>query len=252
MDIRDMRVLLHICCAPCSVYTIKEFRGEGADLSGYFYNPNIHPYTEFSKRLETLKEYAKIMLLPLDVDAAYDLEPFLSGALALGKDRCLFCYRMRLEKTFQKAARDNFDGVSTTLLYSRHQRHDDIRTIGERTLQDIRCPFPVSRSEERLAGRYRRIKEAQHVPPAVLRVHIQRKGALRREMMPSIGKMLVVIGIVLIVLGLASMYGPKIPWLGKLPGDISIKKDNFTFYFPIATSIIISIILSILFSIFRK
>lgn len=71
-------------------------------------------------------------------------------------------------------------------------------------------------------------------------------------MMPSIGKMLVVIGIVLVILGLASMYGPRIPWLGKLPGDISIKKDNFTFYFPIATSIIISIILSILFSIFRK
>ena len=70
--------------------------------------------------------------------------------------------------------------------------------------------------------------------------------------MPSFGKILVVTGIVLIVVGLAVMYGPKIPWIGKLPGDISIKKDNFTFYFPIATSIIISILLSILFSIFRK
>ncbi|HOC45821.1 MAG: DUF2905 domain-containing protein [Syntrophorhabdaceae bacterium] len=66
------------------------------------------------------------------------------------------------------------------------------------------------------------------------------------------GKMLIVVGIILIVLGLAYTYGPKIPWLGKLPGDISIKKDNFAFYFPIATSIIISIILSIIFSIFRK
>ena len=71
-------------------------------------------------------------------------------------------------------------------------------------------------------------------------------------MMPSIGKMLIIAGIVLIVLGLAYMYGPKIPWFGKLPGDIAIKRDNFTFYFPIVTSIIISIILSILFSIFRK
>lgn len=141
MDIRDMRVLLHICCAPCSVYTIKEFRSEGVDLSGYFYNPNIQPYTEFSKRLETLKEYAKIMLLPLDVDAAYDLGPFLSGALQLGKDRCLFCYRMRLEKTFQKAAQGNFDGVSTTLLYSRHQRHDDIRTIAGELSEAYGVPF---------------------------------------------------------------------------------------------------------------
>lgn len=71
-------------------------------------------------------------------------------------------------------------------------------------------------------------------------------------MMPSMGKMLIILGVVLIVIGLAFTYGPRIPWLGKLPGDISIKKDNFSFYFPITTSIIISIILTILFSIFRK
>jgi len=71
-------------------------------------------------------------------------------------------------------------------------------------------------------------------------------------MMPSMGKMLITVGIVLVVIGLVSTYGPKIPWLGKLPGDISIRKDNFSFYFPITTSIIISIILTILFSIFRK
>jgi len=71
-------------------------------------------------------------------------------------------------------------------------------------------------------------------------------------MMPSMGKMLIVIGIVLVVMGLVFTYGPKIPWLGKLPGDISVKKDNFSFYFPITTSIIISVILTILFSIFRK
>lgn len=71
-------------------------------------------------------------------------------------------------------------------------------------------------------------------------------------MMPSMGKMLIILGVVLVFIGLAFTYGPKIPWLGKLPGDISIKKDNFSFYFPITTSIIISIILTILFSIFRK
>lgn len=71
-------------------------------------------------------------------------------------------------------------------------------------------------------------------------------------MMPSMGKILIIAGIILIILGLAYMYGPRIPWLGKLPGDISVKKGNFTFYFPLATSIIISIILTIIFSIFRK
>ncbi len=70
--------------------------------------------------------------------------------------------------------------------------------------------------------------------------------------MPALGKMLIIVGIVFIVMGLAFLFGDKIPFLGKLPGDISIQKQRFSFYFPITTSIIISIVLSILFAIFRK
>jgi hypothetical protein len=70
--------------------------------------------------------------------------------------------------------------------------------------------------------------------------------------MPAMGKMLIVAGIVLIVAGIVFMFVDKIPFLGKLPGDIAIQKERFSFYFPITTSIIISIILSILFAIFRK
>lgn len=141
MENKGKRILLHICCAPCSIYTVKELRREGAEVSGYFYNPNIHPYTEFSKRLATLREYAKIALLPLAVDSSYELEAFLAGALALGRDRCLFCYRMRLERAFQKAAEGGFDAVTTTLLYSRYQRHDDIKGIGEELSAAHGVPF---------------------------------------------------------------------------------------------------------------
>ncbi len=70
--------------------------------------------------------------------------------------------------------------------------------------------------------------------------------------MPGIGKIFIFLGIVLILIGLAFMFGDKIPYLGKLPGDIYIKRERFSFFFPITTSIIISIILSILFSIFRR
>jgi hypothetical protein len=70
--------------------------------------------------------------------------------------------------------------------------------------------------------------------------------------MPGIGKMFIILGIILIVVGIAFLFGDKIPYIGKLPGDIYIKKERFSFYFPITTSIIISIILTILFSIFRK
>jgi hypothetical protein len=70
--------------------------------------------------------------------------------------------------------------------------------------------------------------------------------------MSDLGKILVFLGLVLAGLGLLLLYGPKIPWLGKLPGDIVIKRENFSFYFPLASSIVISIVLTILFSLFRR
>jgi len=70
--------------------------------------------------------------------------------------------------------------------------------------------------------------------------------------MPALGKMLIILGVVLVIVGLGFMFADKIPYLGRLPGDIYIKKEKFSFYFPVATCIIISIILTILFSIFRK
>lgn len=70
--------------------------------------------------------------------------------------------------------------------------------------------------------------------------------------MPALGKMLIVVGIVFIIMGIAFLFGDKIPFLGRLPGDISIQKERFSVYFPITTCIIISIVLSILFAIFRK
>lgn len=70
--------------------------------------------------------------------------------------------------------------------------------------------------------------------------------------MQEFGRTLIIFGLVLVGLGLLLLFGAKIPWLGKLPGDIAIRRENFTFYFPLATSIIISVILTLLFSWFRR
>lgn len=70
--------------------------------------------------------------------------------------------------------------------------------------------------------------------------------------MPGIGKMLIITGVLFVAAGLVLIFADKIPYLGRLPGDIYIKKENFSFYFPLTTSIIISIILTIIFSLFRK
>ena len=68
----------------------------------------------------------------------------------------------------------------------------------------------------------------------------------------ALGKTLILLGVFIILIGLLLLVGEKIPWIGRLPGDIIIRKKNFTFYFPIVTSILISIILTLLFTLFRK
>jgi hypothetical protein len=68
----------------------------------------------------------------------------------------------------------------------------------------------------------------------------------------SLGKMLIFLGVFIVAIGVLLLVGEKIPWIGKLPGDIIVKKEKFTFYFPITTSIVISIILTLLFNLFRK
>jgi hypothetical protein len=70
--------------------------------------------------------------------------------------------------------------------------------------------------------------------------------------MSDLGRFLVIVGSILLVLGLVLWLGPKIPWLGKLPGDITYKRDNFTVYFPLGTCILLSVILSLILYLFRK
>jgi hypothetical protein len=68
----------------------------------------------------------------------------------------------------------------------------------------------------------------------------------------ALGKMLILLGVLIMAIGFLLLIGDKIPWVGKLPGDIIVKKEKFTFTFPLTTSILISIILTLLFTLFRK
>lgn len=64
--------------------------------------------------------------------------------------------------------------------------------------------------------------------------------------MAGLGKSLIILGLIIIVFGIIITFAGKFPWLGRLPGDIQIKRDNFTFYFPLATCILVSVIVSLL------
>jgi predicted adenine nucleotide alpha hydrolase (AANH) superfamily ATPase len=118
------KLLLHICCAPCSSYVFPELQKKDFEVTGYFYNPNIHPYKEFEKRLETLKIYASLSKLPVIYNEAYDLEDHLRMTMGKGAaGRCLECYKLRLYVVAAHARAKGFDYFSTTLLISPHQNH---------------------------------------------------------------------------------------------------------------------------------
>lgn len=122
-----MKLLLHMCCAPCTTYPLRYLRKKNIEITGYFYNPNIHPYREYKKRLETLKSFAQSADFPLHIAPDYELNEFLRGAVSQEQQRCGFCYSMRLQQTAYFASENGFEGFSTTLLYSRYQNHSLIK-----------------------------------------------------------------------------------------------------------------------------
>lgn len=136
-----MKILLHICCAPCAIYPVQALTGGGHYVHGFFYNPNIHPYQEFSRRVAALEEYAGLRNLPVIWDKTYDLERFLRQVVFREAQRCRFCYHLRLSAAARTARGGKFDAFTTTLLYSKHQRHDLIREIGEQVARETGLPF---------------------------------------------------------------------------------------------------------------
>jgi len=127
-----MKMLLHICCAPCTIHPVQELRADGIEVTGFFFNHNIHPYQEYRNRLETVREYAGMVALDVIFRDEYRLEDFLRAVADSPEERCHYCYAARLEVAAAEAARLGFEAFTTTLLYSRYQKHDSIREIGER------------------------------------------------------------------------------------------------------------------------
>ncbi|OIO80548.1 MAG: hypothetical protein COY77_02580 [Candidatus Omnitrophica bacterium CG_4_10_14_0_8_um_filter_43_18] len=163
-----MNILLHICCAPCSFYTIDKLRQDGHKVRGFFYNPNIYPLSEYKLRRQGVADMAK----RLNVDVMYQEQPLGGGSaktpeipqrgifgskfalarpasggapcplaqnrfcstptvVADKQQRCSNCWRMRLTEAVQTAKKQRFDAFSTTLLISPYQNHDEIRIIGD-------------------------------------------------------------------------------------------------------------------------
>lgn len=138
-----MKLLLHICCAPCLCAPLEELRNNGIEITGYFYNPNIHPLLEFRRRLKSVKVFQESSPLPVHYCEDYGLEEFLRsvGHSASGGQRCKDCYHLRLTATARYARAQGLDAFSTALLFSAHQKHELLRQVGEEVSQQEGIPF---------------------------------------------------------------------------------------------------------------
>lgn len=134
--IEQSKILVHTCCAPCSTYSFEKLINDAYDITGYFYNPNLHPESEHDKRLDELVKYAekrKYSLIteiePASVwfDSVKGFEQDKEG----GK-RCESCFEMRLEKTALFAKHNGFDGFTTVLTISPHKNSSVINEIGKK------------------------------------------------------------------------------------------------------------------------
>ncbi len=136
-----MRILLHICCANCAVYPLLSLREKGHEVYGFFFNPNIHPYQEYRRRLESVNLLEQRFNLPVIYRDEYRLDEFLRNTVYREAFRCRYCYHMRLKASVQVARRGHFDAYTSTLLYSKQQQHNLIAEIGESLGKEKGIPF---------------------------------------------------------------------------------------------------------------
>ena len=177
-----MNLLMHICCAPCAVYPLTDIKQKGIDVTGLWFNPNIHPYTEYKNRLEAVKrleilcntEDTNPPIPPLvkggkggfkvEYIDEYGLKEYLRNVVGSEDNRCEYCYSVRLEETAKKAKEMKADAFTTSLLVSPYQKFGMIMDIGREMQEkysvefygeDFRIGFNEGRRMSKEMGLYR-------------------------------------------------------------------------------------------------
>ena len=159
-----MNILLHVCCAPCAIYQAQKLKKDGHQVVGYFYNPNIHPYSEYLKRKVEVEKFSKAYSVNV-MYGDYELEKFFQDVAYDGRieDRCPECWWLRLVNTARFAKESGFEAFTTTLLASPYQDQDTIKAIGEDVaskaglkfyFEDFRPGFKTAHDKARSEGIY--------------------------------------------------------------------------------------------------
>ncbi len=124
-------ILLHCCCGPCATYTVESLREQSFEVSSLWYNPNIHPFTEHEKRLDSMRSLSKALDFPLIATDEYGMVEYFRSVAGHEEKRCEDCYYIRLNKTAQTARENGFADFTTTLLISPYQDQELIEEAGK-------------------------------------------------------------------------------------------------------------------------
>ena len=134
-------VLMHTCCAPCSLSCIDPLRAEGIEPVAFWYNPNIHPWKEYEARRDCLLAYAPTIEMQVIVDEDYGLRTFVEHVASDIDHRCTYCYQHLLEETGRYAAEHGYGAFTSTLLASLYQDHDGIKAAAEKYARQYGVEF---------------------------------------------------------------------------------------------------------------
>lgn len=160
------RLLLHACCAPCSLEPVRLLVEEGFEPTICWANPNIQPMAEHDKRLDELRAWTADNDIPL-IEAADDRERWDASVALLGADRqrrCRACYALRLSEACRVAEREGFTHIGTTLAVSPYQLFDTCNDVLEKlarrhglspVIRDFRPWYPQATARSRELGMYR-------------------------------------------------------------------------------------------------
>jgi hypothetical protein len=159
-----MKILLHICCGPCLIYPLKRLNAQGLKAKGFFYNPNIHPLSEYSRR----KEAVALLGDSLQFEVEYPEYKPSEFSQAIGSDlsapqRCMHCWKLRLDRTAAYAKDNGFDAFTSTLLVSPYQSQESLKQLGSDAAkqagvdfyyEDFRPGFRQAHTEAKNKGIY--------------------------------------------------------------------------------------------------
>lgn len=156
--------MLHTCCAPCLIYPLQRLREKKFEAEGFFYNPNIHPLSEYNRRKEAVGDFSKEAKVEIIYPENLPQEFFRAVNLKEDKpQRCAACWHLRLEKTAHAAKEKGFDYFSTTLLVSPYQDQGLLKEIGNDIVketgvgfyyEDFRSGFNKAHDEAKAKGIY--------------------------------------------------------------------------------------------------